>query len=378
MIPNIQKGFRGKLDEHVALSSEINIELAVAGPAVYDFSCFGVDANNKLSDDRYMVFYNQTSSPGGEIVFIPNVVGATYRVALSKLPASINKLVFTVSIDGNDQMSSVNRCSLKVAQNGADKMSFELSGKDFQDEKAVIMVEIYRKDVWRIAAVGSGFNGGLGDLLKAYGGEEATPAPVPPSIPAQPPSLQKISLKKGEKISLAKNVANTPVIVENGWTAYGKDYDLKALVRYRNGKTIYVGAANSDERLQTPEGAVKHGGDVVVAGDLERIMISWHPDIASVAVSSYSALENGTGSFREYGVYVRIKIGILDIMIPAAVTSDNSQSYTLCFGEIVFGDQPGQLDVYNLELYSAPESENRIGYRGGKVTMDIGPVGQQK
>ena len=284
-------------------------------------------------------------------------------------------------------MNVVNKCSVNVAG----KLQLDLSGKDFQSERAVILIEIYRKDVWRLGVVASGFNGGLGDLLKAYGGEEAKPKqnpvplgaspftlPVQAVVPEQPVSLQKISLKKGESISLAKNNTDTPVIVENGWTAKGKDYDLKALVRYRSGKVIYVGAANRDEKLQTPEGAVKHGGDVVVAGDMERIMISWHRDIASVAVSSYSALENGTGSFRQYGVYVRIKNGNQEITIPAADTSSKYNSYTLCFGEIVFGSQPGEMKVHNLEIYSAPGSENRIGYRNGKVVMDIGPVGQPK
>lgn len=379
---NIQKGFRCKLDEHVDTGSEISVETSVLGPAVYDYSCFGVDANNKLSDDRYMVFYNQTSSPNGEIVLSQNSSGAIYRINLSRLPASVNKLVFTISIDGGSTMNAVNRCSVTIKQSGVSKLQLDLTGKDFQNEKAVIFIEVYRKDVWRLAAVGNGFNGGLGDLLKSYGGEEtkptAKPIPAPPPLPTQPLTLQKITLKKGQKISLAKANNNSPIIIENGWAAYGKDYDLKALVRYRNGTLIYIGAANEDEKLQTPDGAVRHSGDIKSPGELERITISWHPDIASIAVSSYSALENGTGSFREYGVYVRIKNGNQEINISAADTSVAHNSYTLCFGEIVFGNLPWEWDVYNLELYSAPSSENRIGYRNGKVVMDIGPMGQVK
>ena len=66
------------------------------------------------------------------------------------------------------------------------------------------------------------------------------------------------------------------------------------------------------------------------------------------------------------------------VEIPAASASAKWSSYTLCFGEIVFGASPGELEVINLEMYSGAHSENRIGYRGDQVAMDIGPEGQEK
>ena len=150
------------------------------------------------------------------------------------------------------------------------------------------------------------------------------------------------------------------------------------MVRYRDGRLIYVGAANLDEVLCTPEGAVCHGGDIKNPGELEHIEIKWHPDIASVAVSSYSAIENGTGSFYKYGVYVRIRNGRQTVEIPAANTSANDMSYTLCFGEILFGTEKDSFEISALELYSKPGSENRVGYQNGQVCMDIGPTGKTK
>lgn len=187
----------------------------------------------------------------------------------------------------------------------------------------------------------------------------------------------KVSLTKGKKVTLEKN-QGSEIIIENGWAAYDKDYDLKALVRYRDGRTVYVGAANADEVLRTPEGAVRHGGDVLRAGELERIYIKWDPSIASIAVSSYSALENGAGSFSRYGVFVRIINGSQVVEIPAKDTSANDLSFTLCFGEILFGQVPGSMQVVALEMYSAPKSENRVGYAGPYLFMDIGPMGKPK
>ena len=267
-------------------------------------------------------------------------------------------------------------------------------GDNFTSENAVVVCEIYRyKGEWKFNAVGSGFFGGLAALCHNFGidvieqmNTNRTPPPTlnteeistMPTVDAVEQKAEKISLKKGQKVSLTKKADSSPILVENGWTASGKDYDLKALVRYRNGKQLYVGAANDDELLETPEGAVRHCGDVTEAGEMEKIIIKWHPDIASVALSSYSALENGFGSFRQYGVFVRITNGKQVIEIPAQSTSAKWFSYTLCFGEVIFGKDKDSFDVSALEMYSRFMSESRIGYRGDKVVMDIGPRGKLK
>ena len=77
-------------------------------------------------------------------------------------------------------------------------------------------------------------------------------------------------------------------------------------------------------------------------------------------------------------MFVRIKNGPQTVEIPAADASANDRSYTLCFGEILFGTEKDALEVQALELYSKPNSENRVGYRKDRVVMDIGPVGQTK
>ncbi len=50
---------------------------------------------------------------------------------------------------------------------------FPFSGSDFGEERTIIAGEIYREGGWRFAAVGRGFDGGLGALLEHFGGEEA-------------------------------------------------------------------------------------------------------------------------------------------------------------------------------------------------------------
>ncbi len=185
---NIQRGFRDKLEKYADPQRELTVEMLVNGQAVYDYCCFGVDAAGKLSDDRYMVFYNQVQSPNGEIRYTDNGGQARFTMQLAQLPATIQKLVFTVSIDGSGTMGQITSHTLRILQNQQPVAEMSLTGQDFHEEKAIISMEVYRKDVWRFAAVASGFNGGLGDLLRAYGGEEgdddASSAPTPSPSPA--------------------------------------------------------------------------------------------------------------------------------------------------------------------------------------------------
>ncbi len=214
-----QRGMRDKLEKYFQMDRDLEVNMSVSGQAVYDYCCFGVDAQGKLSDDRYMVFYNQPTSPKNEIAYQESAQGAKFRISLKNLPATIDKLVFTVSIDGNGTMGQIGRHTLAISQNGTTQVEMNLSGGDFRNEKAIISIEIYRRDGWRFAAVASGFDGGLGDLLKAYGGEEITPASPPqpqhaPTSPAQPPHTpapsSKVSLEKKlqqsapQLVSLAK------------------------------------------------------------------------------------------------------------------------------------------------------------------------------
>ena len=68
---------------------------ATRSPPVFDISCFGVDAENKLLDDRYFVFYNQKQSPDGEIRQLGPVGGDSeaFEVDLTRLPQKIRRLI---------------------------------------------------------------------------------------------------------------------------------------------------------------------------------------------------------------------------------------------------------------------------------------------
>jgi tellurite resistance protein TerA len=198
------RGQKGKLADLGCNSPfTVGLDLDAAGMSV-DVSCFGVDAADQLSDERYMVFYNQLASPGDAIKLDLGAGKPRFSVNLDALPASICKLVFVAAIDGSGTMRGLGASKLTLG----DAVTFPIGGADFQDEKAVIIGEIYRKDgVWRFGAVGQGFNGGLGALLKHFGGTEAggSSSPAAPAAEQKKVSLSKVTLeKRGDKVSLDK------------------------------------------------------------------------------------------------------------------------------------------------------------------------------
>ncbi|CAN7609862.1 TerD family protein [Massilia sp. LjRoot122] len=198
------RGQKGKLAD-LGTGNAFTVELDIQAPGMsVDVSCFGLDAADRLSDERYMVFYNQLASPEGAVRLELAGSGARFAVNLDQLPAAIAKLVFVAAIDGAQTMRALGACALNLGST----LRFPWSGADFGDEKAVIVAELYRRDgSWRFGAVGQGFNGGLAALLAHFGGTEAAPAPAPAPTPAPPPkvSLSKVTLeKRGDKVSLDK------------------------------------------------------------------------------------------------------------------------------------------------------------------------------
>lgn len=166
------RGWKDKLEKYVDLNENFFVDMKIRGNAEYDFCCFGVDSEGKLSDDRYMVFYNQKTTPQKEVSITELPDGVRYTLKLPAIPAYINKLVFTVSIDGAQTMGEMENFIAKLYQQEAQSLELSLTGVDFAKEKAVIAIEIYRKDVWRIGCVAGGFDGGLSALLAHFGGEE--------------------------------------------------------------------------------------------------------------------------------------------------------------------------------------------------------------
>ncbi|QZI72211.1 VWA domain-containing protein [Pseudomonas protegens] len=203
----------------IGISDHLTVSVSIKSSNVIDVACFGLDQQSKLSDDRFMVFFNQTTAPADAIRLIGS---GQFEINLSALPATIDRLVFTAAIDGSGAMKDISSSRFVVSGPGAPSAATcEFAGGTFTVEKAIMVVDIYRKGgEWRMLANLQGFKEGLSALVRHFGGEvsdePATAAPAPAAPPlvqatfslekkvaAQAPAL--LSLAKKAQISLEKN-----------------------------------------------------------------------------------------------------------------------------------------------------------------------------
>ncbi|MFF7719527.1 TerD family protein [Streptomyces luteogriseus] len=184
MAREFQRGHKARISDLTA-GTDLYVGVQIGGPGLnFDISCFGLDADERLSDDRYFVFFNQPKSPEESIQLLGAQAGdsESFRVTLDRIPSQIQKLSFTATIDGAGQMSQIASGYIRIVAGGEEVARYSFNGSEFSTERAVMLGDFYLKDVWRFAAVGQGFDGGLDALLKNFGGEvaeEEAPAPAP-------------------------------------------------------------------------------------------------------------------------------------------------------------------------------------------------------
>ncbi|MFV0127917.1 TerD family protein [Streptomyces sp. HMX112] len=191
MAREFQRGHKAKISD-LTPGTDLYVGVQIAGPGLtFDISCFGLDAQERLSDDRYFVFFNQPASPEESIRLLGAQAGDTesFRVTLDRVPAHIDKLSFTATIDGAGQMSQIGPGYIRIVAGGDEVARYAFDGGEFSTERAVMLGDFYLKDVWRFAAVGQGFDGGLEALLKNFGGEVADEEPPAQQPQAVPPSF---------------------------------------------------------------------------------------------------------------------------------------------------------------------------------------------
>lgn len=334
---SITRGQRVKLSD-LTRHLQIQVGISVDAPAglELDVSCFGVDASNRLSDDRYFVFYNQKASPHEEIVSLGahGMHREVFRVALDRLPASIHKLVFAVTLDGAGTMAQIQGGALRLLAEQQEVGVFAFTGADFRNEKAVIVGELYLKDVWRFSAVGQGFAGGLSALLEHFGGEEEAQEPLPQLStavkplgssgalsPALAPSTAtaRIVLNKPDqshKVILGRDTANT-FVVRAQWTDNGDtsgdndDLDLRVGLLLPDGQMQMVHADDLGVLSRPPyvehQGDVRQPGEEVVKvrADISRLL----GGRVALVFSVYSAVQNGVVSVASLRPRMRMEFG---------------------------------------------------------------------
>ena len=151
-----------------------------------DAAAFLLGENGKTPTEKEFVFYGNLEHPSGAVKHMgDNLTGdgegddEQVSVDLSKVPANIQKIAFTVTIYDADvrhqNFGQVSNAFIRIVDetNNQEIIRYDL-GEDFSIETAIVVGELYRNNgEWKFNAIGSGFQGGLAALCGHYGIEVA-------------------------------------------------------------------------------------------------------------------------------------------------------------------------------------------------------------
>lgn len=97
------------------------------------------------------------------------------KVALTQVPAHVQRLAFTVTIHDAESRSQnfgmVSNAYIRIvnAASNEEIIRYDL-GEDFSIETAIVVGELYRHNgEWKFNAIGAGYQGGLAALCNDYG-----------------------------------------------------------------------------------------------------------------------------------------------------------------------------------------------------------------
>ena len=178
---SLTKGNPGLKNVVVGLGWDVNA-FDTGGEFDLDAAAFMLTDAGKVSDSKDFVFFGNLKHPSGSVEHLgDNLTGEgegddeQIKIDLSKVPANITKIAFTVTIydaeKRHQNFGQVNNAFVRIYNeaNGEELLRYDL-GEDFSIETAAVFGELYKNgDEWKFNAIGSGYQGGLAALCNNYG-----------------------------------------------------------------------------------------------------------------------------------------------------------------------------------------------------------------
>ena len=202
----LQKGQKIQLAQLGLNTNELMIEVVMNASFTLDSCCFCLNKQHKLSQDEDMIFYNQRKHPNQSVELDLQPEKSIFNINLNFLHHD-QRLMLCVTVDhANQNMSNIQNSQIFVKNKNNEVVArFELTPEQFEQEKAVMLVELYYNNAWRLGTVAQGFNGGLPALVEYFGKEVAYNKP-------EPSLNNKIDLKK--KLILDKIEKTQPSLID--------------------------------------------------------------------------------------------------------------------------------------------------------------------
>ncbi|NUP24872.1 MAG: Tellurium resistance protein [Streptomyces sp.] len=406
-----------------AVLSAAVCRVTLASPTTgIDVSAVLLGQNSKVRSDDDLVFYNHSSQDGIA------VKGQTIVADLAAAPMTVDRIAIVASIDPELQARYFDASNTPhaVIECGNTRITFTPPPL-MHRETVAILVELYRRaGSWKARAVGQGWDTGLAGLASDFGivvddpGPSTPPTPpaataeqtrqmraapprptyaptlspavtsVLPTTPARPlVPLGKVALTKAGHATIDMRKDDPSLVVTaalewNGGSAArrqaGADLDLYALHVPRSLVTPPGKRPNkSDQAIyyrhlgsSSMPPYIALDGDSQVPGR-ETITIR-RPDLQGyVLLCAYSAVENGTGSFKSYGARAVITDG-RGSTVTVPLFNNRNLSYWVAIALIDF-TVPGGAQIRHVEKYSGNHVEARPTlYSNGNFRMSTGKV----
>ena len=149
-----------------------------------DAAAFMLGADGKCPTDKEFVFYGNLKHASGSVNHMgDNLTGEgdgddeQIQIDLSKVPANIEKIAFTVTIydaeTRHQNFGQVSNAFIRLVDEAtnAELIRYDL-GEDFSIETAVVVGELYKHNgEWKFNAIGNGVARDLAGLCQLYGVE---------------------------------------------------------------------------------------------------------------------------------------------------------------------------------------------------------------
>ncbi|MFD7389563.1 TerD family protein [Streptomyces sp. NPDC059852] len=136
-----------------------------------DVVAFLLDEDEQVAFDEDFIFYGAPENPAGTARLLTGgPAEQTIALHLASLPPSTRKIVVAAAIDGAATFGTVGAVQIGAAA-GSSEAPFARATLDAATtERTMLLAEIYRRGpLWRLRAVGQGYDHGLDTLARSYG-----------------------------------------------------------------------------------------------------------------------------------------------------------------------------------------------------------------
>ncbi|MFF0065933.1 TerD family protein [Streptomyces sp. NPDC005279] len=136
-----------------------------------DVVAFILDDDEQVTCDDDFIFYGAPESPAGTVRLLTGgPAEQTIAVDLASMPPATRKIVVAASIDGATTFGNVGAIQIAAAPGSSAAPLARATLDAATTECTMLLAEFYRRGpVWRLRAVGQGYDHGLDALARGYG-----------------------------------------------------------------------------------------------------------------------------------------------------------------------------------------------------------------